>query len=315
MAAYDLVTPADLKDLLNKTGGGRDSALRAAISRASREVEQACGRRLIYRAPPTTESAVLAATPWTPATPAVSAQPNSAGRTLIVAFTTATAGTLTVVGTVAGVSKTVVFDAANGLVQHGLDFFTAVASFTIGGTPAGSGTVAVTTSQGYIEYHSIPPRDLVGNRSLLYALERPFGQVLAVYEDPYRVYGADTLLVAGTDYLVSVGPGRIERLSSGVSYAWWPGRRAAKLVYSGGYTIANVPVELKGHAIHLAAQYFLEADKGQIEVATGSNALGSWTRYGPAALTRKAYDGLWSAGHVRAEADITGERDFDLEAA
>jgi hypothetical protein len=325
MAVLDLVTLAEFKDFLPKSGSARDAAMRVAITRASRELEGACGRRFIYRAPPEVDGAanILASRTLvdeTIASGSLAAQPNSAGRTLIITVTDAdasvTAGTVTVTGTVAGVAGTTeAFNLAGGLIQHGVKFFTAISQIVVAVTGEGAGdTIKVGSSLGYVEYYTIPC-GLNSDRSILRTIERPLQQVLAVYEDPYRVYGSDTLLVAGTDYVVSKDAGRIERLSSGVGYAWQIGRRAIKAVNSAGYFgTTNVPADLKGHALHLAAQFYLEADKGQIEVASGSNALGSWTRMGPAGLTRKTHDALWSTGHIRIE-DVTAERDFDLEAA
>jgi hypothetical protein len=124
MAAYDLATLAEFKEALGGKGGtSKDSAMRAALARASREVEQACGRRLVYRAPPEVVGSanVLPSTAFANGAVAGVVQPNSAGRTLIVTFGSGiTAGVLTVTGTVAGVAGTARdFDVANGLVQHG----------------------------------------------------------------------------------------------------------------------------------------------------------------------------------------------------
>lgn len=291
--------------------------MRRAISRASRGIEQACGYRLVYRAPPASgETTVVNAASFVNG-PIAFAAPNSAGRTLAVTFSSAVAGTLTITGTVAGVAGvTEVFDAANGPVQHGVKFFSAISAAVAAGVAAPTGTVTALPSQGYVEYHTIPVT-LNCDRALLRTLERPLRQVLAVYEDPYRLYGSDTLLVVDTDYTVAAGRGNVERLSAGVSYGWQTGRRAVKLVYSAGYfTAANVPVEIKGHALTLARQFFKEGETGRAsEVASWSGPMGTGSRFAPATISRSIYDALWSGGHVNVEADFTGERDFDLEAA
>lgn len=313
MAALDLITLADYKVYRPVTqGAARDAAWSGLITAASRMIENELGRRLRYRAPATTESAVLASTAWGVSSPAVSAQPNSAGRTLIVTFTTATGGTLTVVGTVGGVSKTVVFDAANGLVQHGLDFFTAIASFTIGGTPTGAGNVAVTTSQGYIEFHTL------GGTERLLPLEWPIANILEVNEDISRTYGTSTRLAVGTDYLLSTGglseDGVITRVNGVYRRAWFGGWRAVKLVHAAGYSIATVPEEIKDVCRRLVSLTAQEVESKQIEVASGSNALGSWSRFGPATLTKAMREQLSPYRRSRFNSD-TGDRDFDLEAA
>lgn len=312
MAALDLVTLAEFKAFLPLTGPGADAAARLAITDASCRIEGVTGRRLVYRAPPETgAAAVLSATSWAAATPAVTNQPSADGRTLIVNFTTATAGTLTVVGTVAGASKTVVFDAANGLVQHGVDFFTAIASLAIAGAPAGGGTVTVTTSLGYVEYHSMPAR-----ARELRALERPFQQVLEVNEDTTCVYGAGTRLVENTDYLVSRGSAHLLRMATNLSWNWRIGWRVVKGVWSAGYFgSANVPADIKGETLRVAALLFQEAQQRRIGISGASDATGNFTRFGAARVPKETLDTLWSGGHVNVELSSTGERDFDLEAA
>jgi hypothetical protein len=313
MAALDQVTLAEFKDFLGgKAGTARDSAARRAITRASREIEGITGRRLVYRAPPEVlgSANILPATNFANGALAGVVQPNVAGRTLAVTFGSGiTAGVLTITGTVAGVAGTARdFDVANGLVQHGVDFFTAISAMSVAGA-AGAGTVKVGSSLGYVEYHTVP-----GSCEFL-ALEKPFRQVLAVYEDPVALYAVGTLLTAA-DYALETTAGRVRRVYAGLPWAWYSSWRAVKLVYSAGYfTPANVPEDIKGQTLHLAAQIYREAEDGRIEIASGSNAMGTWARFGGASITKATRDALWASGHVRAEFDRTGEREFDEDAA
>lgn len=320
MAALDLITLADLKVYGPIGGAQADAALKQFITAASRLIEGDLGRRIVYRAPPdTAASTIVNAQAFGTGAIAVAAQPASGGRTLIVAFSAATSGTLTIVGTVAGVSKTVVFDAANGLSQHGTDFFTAIASVT---GAAGTGTVTVTSSAGYLDYHTANRRAADGHFSgadtMLSLYEWPGQQLLEVNEDPARVYGTSTKLVQGTDYILSrPNDGDVlirQATSSPFSWSWLPGWRAVRVTYSAGYTVATVPEEIKDACRRLAYLMWQEKDRGQIEVASGSNALGSWARMGPASLTRTMRQALTPYRRNRFGSD-TAERDFDLEAA
>lgn len=311
MAALDLVTLAEFAAFLPLSGTGANAAARLAITDASRRIEGVAGRRLVYRAP--TEAgaaAVLSATSWAVAPVVITNQPSSDGRTLIVTWTTATAGTLTVVGTVAGATKTVVFDVANGLVQHGVDFFTAIASLTIAAA-TGAGTVTVTTSLGYVEYHTI-----WGLARELRAMERPFQQVLEVNEDVSRSYLSTTRLVETTDYLVSKERARLLRVASNLSWGWRTGWRVVKGVWSAGYFgVANVPADIKGEALRVAALLFQEAQQRRIGISGASDATGNFTRFGPGRVPKETLDALWSGGHVNVEMSPTGERDFAEDAA
>lgn len=312
MAAVDLITLADLKASTGLQGNAKDGVLPLSITAASRWIENVVGRRLVYRAPATTEAAVLAAQAWATGALVVGAPPNAAGRTLVVTFSSASAGVLTVTGTVggqAGVTET--FDAANGLVQHGLKFFTAVASAAATGA-AGGGTVTVKTSQGYTEFH----RAYCDDPAVIYPLEWPVQNVLEVNEDTGRSFGASTRLVAGTDYVLEHGEDgdRLIRLSSALPTPWSDGWRPIRQLTSAGYTVATVPAEAKDVCRRLAKLLHDEISKGLLEIASGSNALGNWSRFGPARLTREMSAALAPLKRRRFGAE-TGVRDFDLEAA
>lgn len=312
MAAIDLITLADLKAYMNVQNTARDAVLRQFITTSSRRIEKVTGRRLRYRAPVATgEALILAAQAWADAGPiAAAAQPTAPGRTLRVTFTTATAGTLTVSGTVSGVAKTVTFDAADGLIQHGVDFFSAIASFAIAGA-VGGGTVSVAPSAGYLEQHTVSGFDL-------YPIEWPLVEVLQVHEDASRVYSASALLAALTQFLAVLdgpGGGRLVRLSSSLRTAWLCGWRAVQVRYSAGYAgPAGVPEDIRDICRRLTAALFREEDRRAQGKASESDDLGSRTYETPADVTRAMSSQLAPYRRQRPGGE-TGERDFDPEAA
>jgi len=296
-------TLAELKRFIPLAGSAADTLLSDIAGWSANDIESFLCRRLVYRAPTEVASLIYTGT-FTAGSPAVAAQPGTGGRTLVVTFPAgATAGTIAITGTVAGVSTTRTFDVVNGLVQYGLDFFTAVSGLTIAAASPASGTITVATSVGYVEYHT--PSDMLANPCELRLMERPAYQLAAVYEDTYRDY---TTALATTDYLLAERR-RLVRLSSG----WARGYRSVKLIYSAGYfTPANVPAAIKKVGLRLSAMYYQEATKGQIEIASGSNPMGTWTRTGPATLTREMMRDLTPERSFGSE---SAERDFDLVAA
>lgn len=336
---YALASKAEFKEYFTVGGTAKDTLIDRILGRASLAIEGYLDRRVVYRAPSEVDGAanILASRALadeTIASGSLAAQPNSAGRTLIVTITdtdgSVTAGTVTVTGTVNGVAGTTeVFDIANGLVQHGVKFFTAISSIVNAATgEAASDTIKIGSSLGYVEYHTLEPAGAVipqtgtglyvgpsvldGER--LYALERPFQQVLEVNEDTSRAYAASTKLVVDTDHLVSRHSGLLTRLSGGLPSSWARGYRAEKLVYSAGYFgTANVPPDIKDVALRLAATIYKESDRQQFGQVGGADAAGNYTRFGPAVLDRSMREQL--ARHRRAELYVTGARDFDLEAA
>lgn len=310
MAALDIITLADLKAYKPAAGQAADPRFRPLITTASRVIEATLGRRIIYRAPPevATYDNILSAA-FANGTPAGGA-PNAAGRTLIVLFpATATAGTVAVTGTVAGVvGVTETFDVVDGLLQHGLKFFTAISAITIAGA-LGGGTLKMGTSIGYVDYHTPVESEIM-------SYEWPRQQTLEINEDAARTYASGTKLVAGTDFLLTrrTDGDFLIRLSSSLPMAWQGGWRAIKDVYSAGYRVASMPEEFKDTCRRLVVLLFQEVDKGQVEVASGSNALGNWSRMGPAMLTKAMRSQVAHLRRNRFGAD-TAERDYDLEAA
>lgn len=310
LPAYALVSLTELKAFYPSVGTALDAEMERVITRASRRIEEHLDRRIVYRAPTTSEAQVYSGN-WANGSPAVGAQPNAAGRTLVVTFTSATGGTLTVTGTVAGVvGITEVFDAANGVSQYGAKFFTAISGQAIAGA-LGGGTVTIGTSQGYTEFHS--PR----GESELAPIEWPIAQVIEVNEDLNLTYAAATALTAGTEYVVRQGSSvlrRVARISNLLDFAFYSGHRVVRLRYSAGYFgTANVPATLKEVALRLAALGLSESINKRVGISSASDALGNFTRFGPATLTDSLKEDL--AAFERGSFGWAAERDFDLEAA
>lgn len=317
LAAYSFATLAEAKAFLIATGTAKDSQLELALMQASRALEAYLGRRIVYRAPPEVDGAanIVASVTLANGSLTVAAQPGSGGRTLIVTVTdtdrSLTAGQLVVTGTVGGVAGTTeTFDLAAGVPQHGVKFFTAISGAVVSGL-AGHGAgdvVKVGSSEGYVEYHS-PCEQLIVS-----LLEWPIQQIRDVNEDPGRAYATSTQLVAATDYIAQKGNGFLIRQSFPSPMSWSDGWRAVRAVYSGGYYgQANVPADLKGACLRLTGLLYDETQKGRLGVSSMADAVGNWTRFGPASLTQELREAV--ASHKRWMGPFTGERDFDLEAA
>jgi hypothetical protein len=318
---YCLASLAELKAFLPAAGGAKDDEFELALARASRRVEEYVDRRLIYRAPAGEASTdvIVAEVALSPSltTLTILNQPNSAGRTVKVIITDparSVKGTLTVTGTVAGVAGvTEVFNLASGGNLYGTKFFTGSLTAACSGiTDTSTGDfLKLVACPGYTEFHHSD------GGSVIQPLEWPIRQVVEVNEDTNGVFGTTTALTLTTDYVVrepsSIGR-KITRVSGSLDYPFYAGYRVVKVRYSAGYfTRANVPEDIKGVVKRLAASFYNEANKGQIELASGSNALGSWSRFGPAELTVADKEAL--APYLRGSFDRTCERDWDLDAA
>jgi len=307
MAVFDLITPAELKRVVPAGGTAKDTELAEACTRASLQLEHRYDRRFVYRAPGSGEAVVVNAQNWADGAIAKANDPNAAGRTLIIAWETATGGTLTVTGTVAGVAGvTEVFDAANGKLQHGVKFFTAISAI-VAAAAAGAGKVTVTTSLGYVEYHT--PYSAC---SEIHSSEWPIQQVVEVNEDLNRIYGTTTALVAGTDYVVRERR-RIARISNLLDFPFLAGYRTVKDRLSAGYfTTGSVPQDLKNEAAAVAAWIYRYNTSGRQGLESGSEAQGSFVLAGPPMVTSGQDVAL--GFYIRPEFERTWERDFDLEA-
>jgi hypothetical protein len=311
VAVYDLVTQAEFKRYLPLSGVKEDQNVQEHISRASRVIEQYLDRRLVYRAPGEDgqNDNIVASANYATGALTVAAQPGSGGRTLILTVDTATAGTVTVTGTVAGVvGTTEVFDVANGRLQHGVKFFTAISGIAVAGA-SGNGSVKVGSSAGYVEYHTP-----YSGESELWTLEWPIRQVAEANEDVSLTFGSSTALSA-SQYQVRRELRKIARVSTGLDFPWYSGRRVVRLTYSAGYFgVANVPDDLKLAACKLAAWSYRESSRQRHGEASGADATGSFVLLGPAMLTTGMKADL--DPYLRPDMfDRTGERDWDTEAA
>lgn len=112
--------------------------------------------------------------------------------------------------------------------------------------------------------------------------ERPIISVTSVHESTAspRVYDADSLLTADTEYQVVKELGRIRRLSSSELTYWARGYRAIKVLYDYGYANeAAVPDDLKQLCLFVADAMHKEADRGLGNVSSVTDAQGSITRF------------------------------------
>lgn len=316
LPAHALFTMAEVKEAVRAQGTGQHELLALIAAWVADDLEQYTDRRLVYRAPgedPDNDNIVASAALSNGAL-TIAAQPNSAGRTLIYSVQdddfSVTAGLITSTGTFNGVpDATEVVDLSKGLVQHGTKFCSALSSVEVSALAGQGGTdkVKVGSSKGYTEYHSPD-----GRTRDLWPIEWPIRSVLEVNEDADRLYESATGLAENTDFLVAERQ-RLVRLSGGDLSAWHQGFRAVRHVYAGGYSPGDVPARVKGVALRLAALYYTELTKGRVELASGSSALGNWTRFGPAGLSDEMKRDLTPFRRTGHFEDV--ERDLDLEAA
>jgi hypothetical protein len=330
LQSHALATLAFLKARFGLDGGASDEALEYAINEASRDVERVVGRRVVFRAPTESATAMVAtvAVPVASGDLTLVSQPTAPGRVVVVSITDATRGllaaglavTLTITGTVAGVAGvTEAFDLCLGVSRlYGQKFFTAVskAHVDVTGTPVG--TLAVGYSIGYLDYLS--PNC---GHSSLWLPDWPAAQVLTVHEDTGREYAAGSLLVEGTGYVlsgddVSRPRGVLVRTSSATSSpsSWATGYRAVRVVWSGGvFTAANVPADLRAIVARTAMSYYTSEQRGResFGMVSKSDGQGSFTRFGEPGLSRGDREKLASLTNF--DFEHVYERGFDLEAA
>lgn len=295
MASFDLITLAELKRYVPSVGTAKDTELREAIARASAAVEGYLDRRLVFRAPTESATSIRSSTAWSDGSPAATGQP-SAARTLVVSWTAATAGALTVTGTVDGATgQTETFDIVNSLadrVLYGVKFFTAVSGLTIVGA-TGGGNVTVGTSLGYLGYFNSCGDVYLRPR------QRPIRYVGEINEDVSRVFGASTALVQGVDFEVREGR-RLARIYAGLDFSWLAGRRVVKGRTSAGYfTVANVPVKLKLVCARRAAWDFSWSEGRNHGLTVVSDASGNRSFSGPPMFTAADEEAL--AEYIRGD--------------
>lgn len=313
IAAYAAVTRAQVKAYGPFSGTALDAFIDEECGRWTREVERFLGRRLVYRAPTEDDDSILTATAWATSTPAPTGQPTAPGRTLVVTFpSTATAGILTVTGTVAGVlGVTEAFDVTTGpLTLYGVKFFTAVSGIAITGA-SGTGNVKVGTSVGLVEYHS--PSQYSRSPSRLRAADWPIRQVADLNEDSTGVYDAGTGLVFGTSYTL-YDRQYLVRSDGGQPVSWTVGSRSVRVIYSAGYfTVANVPPEIQSVILELIVWNIRHTQRGMQGTASGTDGTGTFVfQSGPPFITEVM------AGRLRDHKNpdtSSASRDFDEEAA
>lgn len=165
---------------------------------------------------------------------------------------------------------------------------------------------------GITEYHT-PQR--CSHELLL--LDRPIVSIASVHEDPMCQYGADTLLEAGSDYIVSMPSGRLLRVSDGLTVPWAGGWRSVKVVGSYGYLnqaspqvpsgAAAVPPDIQDACIWVASRIFGEDERRQFDVSSVTDATGTVTRFSSSRLPPMMRERL--TNYRRWNLAPTGERD------
>ena len=112
----------------------------------------------------------------------------------------------------------------------------------------------------------------------------PVISVVSVHEDSDRAY-TNTALVEGTDYIVDKQTGKLTRISGNSESSWLTGFEAVRVVWTGGYTQATVPGDLK----RIAKEFFALKTRDIVGQRQGlssvGDGLGTRTTYGPAELT------------------------------
>jgi hypothetical protein len=160
------------------------------------------------------------------------------------------------------------------------------------------------------EYHTMTAGGLDICTDKLWTMEYPIISVVSIHEDTAwpRTYGASSLLVEGTDYIVLKSKGLIRRIGSGGSRNWATGLRAIRLVYEPGFDgVAAVPERFKLVALRFAALIFREKERRSQGVLTESEPTGQYARFGPATLTDDMKADLYP--ERRLEFSRTGEYD------
>jgi hypothetical protein len=149
----------------------------------------------------------------------------------------------------------------------------------------------------------------------LYLNEFPLVSITTVHEDPY---GANTLLVVDTDYIVSKPAGKLTRVSAGVPIAWPSGWRMVKGVYVPGFKGAAgtpdaalpVPNGVVRVFDELVAWMIKQRQKKEVGLNLVIDGLGHRHFDGPAYITDHMRRALFAAGATPAwMRACTGERD------
>lgn len=151
----------------------------------------------------------------------------------------------------------------------------------------------------------------------LYLNEYPIVSVTTVHEDSARAYGADTLLTANTDYVVSKPTGKLVRVAGAAPSAWISSWRAVKVVYVAGYqnTAGNisgadaVPPTILRVFDELVGWMIRQRISKEVGLQSVSDALGNRSFSGPAYITPQMEALLMRSGACVNMRMRTGERD------
>lgn len=99
------------------------------------------------------------------------------------------------------------------------------------------------------------------------------------------VYDATTLLTEGTDYVVDYDTGIITRMSSGSPTAWCTNHEGVRIVYTGGYSQADVPQDLKQLCAEFVHMKYVAVERNLTNQSSVSDGLGTRNYTAPADLT------------------------------
>lgn len=326
---YALATVPDLRARFPKTKGtGTEVGYESALNEAASEIERIIGRRVVMRAPTEDADALVASAALSTSTALTLLAQPSAGRLIVITvadpgralLSTGITAAVTITGTVAGVAGTTeTFDLCQGVASlYGVKFFTAVsaAALVVTGTLSTGASIQVGYSLGYVDYLT-PARA----QTDLWLPDWPARQILAVYEDASRQYGAGTQLVEGTDYILAGDQAgrprgvlvRIAGSAGGRTY--WPwGLETVKVVWScGAATAADVHPDLKAIAGRTAYSYLSAEQRGNYGVSSMSDAGGNFTRFAAPGLAPTDRGKL--ADFTNFDSERAYRRGFDLEAA
>lgn len=165
-------------------------------------------------------------------------------------------------------------DPAQSGTQDQTDSFERVINAASDIIQAHLGRSLITPSTDLVEYHTVDPY-----QSDLYMRDWPIVSVATVHEDVTRAYGAGSLLVADTDYIVSKPLGKLIRVASGAGLGTWAsGFRAVKVAYKPGWTVAALPARFKDAALFLCALLYKEQARANWGVSSITDAAGNFTR-------------------------------------
>lgn len=144
-------------------------------------------------------------------------------------------------------------------------------------------------SSDYVEYHPQRYGQYLGTE--IYLLDWPPFSITSVHEDPQQSYGASSLLVEGTDYIVDSGRSgddwaKLIRINGGFPQTWDNTYRAVKVAYMGGYeNVSSIPEDIKDIVLRGIALSYREVVNKMQGVSTRSDSTGNVTRFFHARLT------------------------------